>query len=238
MHYYKFNISDWHLATSHLSLEEEAVYFKLVNFYYDTEKPIPLETKSVIRRLRLGNYTAMVDSVLDEFFTKQDDGWHHQRCDDEIQKYHHKAEVNQKVGKLGGRPKKINDLEPNPKLTQSVSKINPQKTLTTNQEPLTTNHKPLNTIQAPEGVSVEVWNDFVLQRKKSRAVVSDNVIKSIAKEAQKAGWSLEQALAECAARGWRGFKAEWVKEIKKPDVINVLTRGLISGGSNVRLLGE
>ena len=91
---------------------------------------------------------------------------------------------------------------------------------------------------APEGVSIEIWNDFVSQRKKSRAVISDNVIKSISKEAQKAGWSLEQALAECAARGWRGFKAEWVKDNKKPDVVNVLTRGLISGNSNVNLLGK
>lgn len=216
------------MATSHLSLEEEAVYFKLINHYYDTEKPIPQETQSVIRRLRLGSVSDIVGLVLEEFFNLESDGWHHLRCDEEIQKYHHKAEINQKVGKLGGRPKK----------TQSVSTNNPQETLTTNQEPLTTNHKPLKTIQAPEGVSVEVWNDFVLQRKKARAVISDNVLKSIAKEAQKAGWSLEQALAECAARGWRGFKAEWVKEVKKPDVVNVLTRGLISGGSNVRLLGE
>jgi uncharacterized protein YdaU (DUF1376 family) len=52
MHYYKFNIADWHLATSHLTLEEEAIYFKLVNFYYDTEQPIPAETQTVIRRLR------------------------------------------------------------------------------------------------------------------------------------------------------------------------------------------
>ena len=212
MHYYKFNISDWHLATSHLSLEEEAVYFKLINFYYDSERPIPLETQSVIRRLRLANHKETFALVLEEFFNLKADGWHHSRCDDEIEKYHHKAEINQKVGKLGGRPKKINDLDNNPQITQSVSKNNPQKTLTTNQEPLTTNH--IKTIQAPEGVSVEVWNDFVLQRKKARAVISENVIKSIAKEAQKVGWSLEQALAECSARGWRGFKAEWVKQEK------------------------
>jgi hypothetical protein len=37
------------------------------------------------------------------------------------------------------------------------------------------------------------------------------VIKTIAAEAQKAGWTLDKALAECAARGWRGFKAEWVQ---------------------------
>jgi hypothetical protein len=71
-------------------------------------------------------------------------------------------------------------------------------------------------LQAPEGVSIQVWNDFVEQRKKARAVISENVIKTIAKEAQKANWSLEQALAECAARGWRGFKAEWVKDKVQP----------------------
>jgi uncharacterized protein YdaU (DUF1376 family) len=129
MYYYKFNIADWHLATSHLSLEEEAIYFKLINFYYDSEKPIPLETDSVIRRLRLGSVREMVGIVLQEFFVLQDDGWHHLRCDDEILKYHHKAEVNQRIGKLGGRPKK----------TESVSVGLPQITLTRNQEPRTNN---------------------------------------------------------------------------------------------------
>ena len=141
MHYYKFNISDWHLATSHLSLEEEAIYFKLINFYYDSEQAIPLETQSVCRRLRLLNYLELVETVLHEFFIKSDDGWHHNRCDDEIGKYHHKAEINQKVGKLGGRPKN------NPEITQLVSKENPQQTLTTNHKPLTTNHKPIKDIQ-------------------------------------------------------------------------------------------
>jgi uncharacterized protein YdaU (DUF1376 family) len=56
MHYYKFEIAVWHLHTSHLSLIEEAVYFRLINFYYDTESPIPTETHSVIRRLRLTEY--------------------------------------------------------------------------------------------------------------------------------------------------------------------------------------
>jgi uncharacterized protein YdaU (DUF1376 family) len=129
MHYYKFNIADWHLATSHLSLEEEAVYFKLINYYYDTEQCIPKETDSVIRRLRLGSVRDIVGIVLQEFFVLQDDGWHHLRCDDEILKYHHKAEVNQRIGKLGGRPKK----------TESVSVGLPEITLTRNHKPITNN---------------------------------------------------------------------------------------------------
>lgn len=213
MHYYKFNISDWHLATSHLSLEEEAVYFKLVNFYYDTERPIPLETKSVIRRLRLGNYMDMVDSVLDEFFVPQADGWHHNRCDDEIQKYHHKAEVNQKVGKLGGRPKKINDLDNNPQKTQSVSTNNPQKTLTTNQEPLTKNHnKTTPKVVTPEGVSDDLWNDFLVYRKRLKAPVTDRVLARLVKEAELAKMPLDQVLETIIFKGWRSFDATWIAQ--------------------------
>jgi hypothetical protein len=69
---------------------------------------------------------------------------------------------------------------------------------------------------APEGVSPEVWDSFVKQRKASRAVITDSVIKTIKTEADKAGWTLEQALSECAARGWRGFKAEWVMPKPNP----------------------
>lgn len=211
MHYYKFNISDWHLATSHLSLEEEAVYFKLINYYYDSERPIPLETQSVIRRLRLGNHKETFNLILDEFFIPQSDGWHHARCDDEIEKYHHKAEINQKVGKLGGRPKKINNLEDNPQKTQSVSTNNPQKTLTNNHKPLTKNH-----INTPEGVSDLVWNDFKKLREKHRAPITETALKGLKREADKAKMSLEEVMTLCCERGWRGFKADWaIQEVKK-----------------------
>ena len=76
------------------------------------------------------------------------------------------------------------------------------------------------TVQAPEGVSPEVWDSFVKQRKASRAVITESVLKTIAFEAEKAKWTLEQALAECAARGWRGFKADWV--IPKPNPADIV----------------
>ena len=64
MHYYQFNIGDFSLHTNHLTLEEEAVYRRLLDFYYDTELPIPIETQPVIRRLRLGCYESTVDVIL------------------------------------------------------------------------------------------------------------------------------------------------------------------------------
>ena len=78
-------------------------------------------------------------------------------------------------------------------------------------------------VKAPEGVSPEVWDSFVKQRKASRAVITESVLKTIRFEAEKAKWTMEQALAECAARGWRGFKAEWVMPKVNPADIVKLT---------------
>ena len=147
MHYYKFNISDWALHTNHLSLEEEAVDFRLINHYYDTELPIPLETQSVTRRLRLGNNADIVALILNEFFFKSDNGYIHNRCETELDEYHKKANSNKTNGKLGGRPKKIKDLDNNPEITQVVSENNPNITLTKNYKPLTINHEPVTNNQ-------------------------------------------------------------------------------------------
>jgi uncharacterized protein YdaU (DUF1376 family) len=216
MHYYKFNIADWHLATSHLALEEEAVYFKLINFYYDTELPIPKETQSVIRRLRLVGNTAIVKQVLQEFFVLEDDGWHHKRCDDEILKYQSKAEINREVGKLGGRPKKINNLE-NPQITHMVSENNPQITLTTNHKPRTTNH-----ITTPEGVSESLWIEFINYRKKLRAPVTETVLKRLTKEANLANMPMNTVIETIMFKGWRSFDATWIKEEKPTQKVNFL----------------
>jgi uncharacterized protein YdaU (DUF1376 family) len=211
MYYYKFNIADWHLATSHLSLEEEAIYFKLINYYYDTETPIPKETQTVIRRLRLGSYMDTVQVILDEFFELSTDGWHHKRCDDEIHAYHLKAEKNQIVGKLGGRPKKNKDLDNNPKETQTVSEDNPNITLTKNHKPLTNNHKPIDT---PSGVTESVWNDYLKIRKAKKLPITETAIKGLQREAVKANMTFEQVLQMCCERGWVGFKAEWAESAK------------------------
>jgi uncharacterized protein YdaU (DUF1376 family) len=78
-----------------------------------------------------------------------------------------------------------------------------------------TNIKKPNTATAvapPEGVSELVWIDFCQLRKSKRAHLSSTALGVIQKEAVKAGWTLEQALQESCARGWTGFKANWVSD--------------------------
>jgi len=79
----------------------------------------------------------------------------------------------------------------------------------------------------PEGVSQEVWDSFVKQRKTKRAQVTQLVIDGIAKQAEEAGWTLEAALQEVVIRNWQSFKAEWVadkpKMQNKWDVVGITT---------------
>lgn len=226
MHYYQHHIGDFIKDTSRLTDSQSMAYLRLIWLYYEQEKPLINDTK--VLAFKIGTDEQTIDLILKGFFKLENNEWHQTRCDDVIGSYQKQstggklgAEIRWGKGKLKGAY--------SPPIATPIA--------TNNQEPRTNNHKPLNTLQAPEGVSTEIWNDFVAQRKKARAVVSENVVKSIGKEATKAGWTLEQALAECAARGWRGFKAEWVKDKQTTTergnaVMLGLTRGLVGGGNN------
>lgn len=208
MHFYKFHMGDYKSATAHLTNEEDLAYRRLLDMYYDTEKPIPLETDWVARRLRVG--IEVVTAVLEDMFSKTESGYINERCDEEIAEYHRMADRARANGKAGGRPKKPSGI---PVGTQSK----PDGKLTTNHKPLTTNQLKTERTSAPlcpEGVSEQVWKDYLAVRKAKRSPITDTALKAIDKEAEKAGWSLEKALSECAARGWIGFKAEWVEKAK------------------------
>jgi len=135
MHYYQFNIADFNLHTSHLTLEEEAIYRRLLDYYYDIEGPIQQETKSVFRRLRLSKYSETATAILDEFFELRDGYYHNSRADKEISRYQKRVQVAKNNGKKGGRPKE-------PKENQ----VGLQKK--TNQEPITNNQEPIKSIGA------------------------------------------------------------------------------------------
>jgi len=132
MHYFSFNIGDYRKKTDHLTPIEDLAYRRLLELYYDTESPITDETQSVSRRLRLADYTEVVENILKEFFILENGFWHSKRCDEEIKAYKHKAKVNKINGMKGGR-------RPNPVATQSVSLGQANGKPTTNHKPLTTN---------------------------------------------------------------------------------------------------
>lgn len=111
-------------------------------------------------------------------------------------------------GKLGGNP----SLKVNLKVIPMVAKEVKQKPTPSSSSSSSSSN--INT--APEGVSSEVWQEFVKHRKTKKASVTPLVIKGIAEQATKAGWTLENALKETVIRNWQSFNADWVTGKNSP----------------------
>ena len=128
MIWYKFHLGDYITHTTHLSDAEDLAYRRLLDLYYMSEKPIPLDTQAVSRKIRLD--LDITESVLSEFFEITDEGYQNIRCDAEIAKYQHQVATNRSLGKRGGRPKKTESVtEPEPNTNPKKIKNKNKNTL-------------------------------------------------------------------------------------------------------------
>jgi uncharacterized protein YdaU (DUF1376 family) len=126
--WYKFHLGDYITHTTHLSDAEDLAYRRLLDMYYMSEKPIPLDTQAVSRKIRLD--LDITESVLSEFFEITEEGYQNIRCDAEIAKYQHQVATNRSLGKRGGRPKKTESVtEPEPNTNPKKIKNKNKNTL-------------------------------------------------------------------------------------------------------------
>ena len=202
MHYYQFHIGDYKSHTHHLSLIEDLAFRRLLDHYYLHE--VPIKQRDVARQIGMRDHEQEVLAVLNEFFVSTENGFINPRADEEITKYRKFSED----GKKGAAVRWHKDTN-----GEANSPPNATPMATNNHKPITNNHKPIkNTatvVATPDGVSQEVWDSFVVHRKSKKAQVTKMVIDGIQKEADKAGFTLEDALREIVVRNWQSFKAEW-----------------------------
>lgn len=111
-------------------------------------------------------------------------------------------------GKLGGNPA----LKVNHEDNFKVEIKDKQKPTPSSSSSSSSSSINKNTVATPEGVTDSVWQDWLKLRKAKKAAVTQTAIDGIAREASKAGVSLQTALETCCARGWTGFKADWLKD--------------------------
>ena len=88
MHFYTFHIGDYSSHTSHLSPIEDVIYRRLLDKYYLSETPIPLEIGAVSRLIGMREYESEVEIIIKEFFTQTESGWINKRASIELAKYH------------------------------------------------------------------------------------------------------------------------------------------------------
>jgi len=233
MHYYQFNIGDYVSHTRHLSPIEDIAYRRLLDAYYLSERPLNSGLTSVARQIGMREHEEEVGLVLQEFFVLGEDGWTSNRADKEIAHYKSKIEQASKAGKASAERRssaRSTDVQP-----------------TNNQEPITNNHKPI--VEKKQRGSrlptdFELPNDWIVFCNQERPdlqpyKVFDNFKDywMSAPKGTKLDWS-------ATWRNWvRSQKADKQNELSKTGKINQtvqsgLTRGLIGGLHNVKLLGN
>jgi uncharacterized protein YdaU (DUF1376 family) len=158
VHYYEHHIGDYDASTAHLSLVEDAIYSRMIRRYYRQEGPLPVAVEAVARLIRATDQLETVKTILLEFFTLSDDGWHKDRCDDAIAKYR------EKQGKASSSAK-ARWAHVNSGCERNADALPTHSERNANQEPITNNQKPKDKtkggqLELPEWLSSEAWSDW------------------------------------------------------------------------------
>jgi uncharacterized protein YdaU (DUF1376 family) len=221
MHYYQFNIGDYQSHTAHLDESEDLAYRRMLDWCYLHEKPLPEDVGEVARLIRMRSHSESIANVLREFFELIDGGWWSDRVGREIQAIQSKSEKAKASAQA--------------RWSANAMRTHSEGNAIQDPRPKTQDPKPNKTkavvTATPEGVSNDVWESFLAVRKAKKSPVTTVALVGIEKEAQKAGMTLEQALAMCCTRGWQGFKASWAKDQvtaseARQTQMAALTRGL------------
>ena len=116
MNYYPHHIGDYLRDTAHLTATEDGIYRRMLDVYYASEKPLPVDQAWIAKLVRAhsAEEQTAVQEVLRQFFEKYEDGWRNKRADSEIKKGKARVKAARVNGKRGGRP-----------ITHRVSENNP-----------------------------------------------------------------------------------------------------------------
>jgi uncharacterized protein YdaU (DUF1376 family) len=101
MKYYPHHIGDFDRATRHLIWVERSIYRDLIELYYDAEQALALDFESLCRKViaRSDEERTAVEQILNDFFTKTEHGWYHNRCEEKLEAYRNNTSQKSAAGK-------------------------------------------------------------------------------------------------------------------------------------------
>lgn len=93
MYYYPFHIAEYRKDAGHLTPEEHYIYRWLIDEYFLDEKPITLDKRKLMRRMRLTfDQVEILDQVLQDFFIETEKGYKHTRIERELANWYEKSD--------------------------------------------------------------------------------------------------------------------------------------------------
>lgn len=99
MIYYKHFIGDFQRDTGHLSLTERGAYRALLDGFYATERPLPLDMTQLCRMVGAVSKAERdaLKRILEEFWIKSEEGWTNARAAQELAKSEENRETNRRL---------------------------------------------------------------------------------------------------------------------------------------------
>jgi uncharacterized protein YdaU (DUF1376 family) len=208
VNHYPHHIGDFNNATRHLTRVERSLYRDLIDLYYDTEQALISDVDKLARKVLATSdeeKTALA-MVLDEFFTLTDDGFHNDRCDQEIASYRGK------IGNASNAGKASAAARANKKATGVERALNKR---TTNQNQNQNQVIPLT----PKGVEpagfAEFWNAYPNHSAKANAVkawgkvpaeLHPAILAAVESQKQSAAWTKDDGQYVPHAATWLNGK--------------------------------
>ena len=162
MHYYQFNIGDYHSHTSHLDPLEDIAYRRMIDWCFLHERQLPNNTEEIARLIRMRSHCECIAVVLREFFTATDDGYFSSRIQKEIDTYAAKSKkAKESADARWAKHKGLTDA--NALRTECERNAN-HKPRTKNHKPRTKNQKKKEEEALPDSLNMNAWDEFVLHR--------------------------------------------------------------------------
>ena len=254
-------IGDYLADTSRLTTEQHGAYLLLLMDYWRSGKlPDNDQVLSQITKLPIETWL-LHKGVLQGFFEVVDGELIHSRVEKELDSSKDRK-LSQLKKSILGNYKKYGSIDErvttDPKLKEWWDDLLPKVSLRESPNvPSSPSPSPsyktiikdkATKVACPSDVDIQVWNDWLQLRKTKKASVTQTVINGARKEAEKAQLTLEDFLKIWCLRGSQGLEASWLKPEEKKiyktqsdktkDVLKGLTRGLLGGENDVKLLGK
>jgi uncharacterized protein YdaU (DUF1376 family) len=209
LNYYPHHIGDYLRDTSHLTTLEDGTYRRMLDVYYASEKPLPLDFDWLCRLVRAREILEReaVSAVLQQFFEKCEDGYHNKRANEEIRKGRKRIKAAKSNGKTGGRPK-----------TQRVSENNPAGYKDRNPDQSSQKPKPkakeeeknIRAVALPAWVPQDAWDSWLEVRPRVRAPNTPRALALALRDLERLrdeGNDPRAVLEAATLKGWRGLFA-------------------------------
>lgn len=206
MFYYQHHIGDFIKDTSNLDDHQLAAYLRMIWIYYTEEKPFADDPEDIAFAVRSDEKTVRL--LLRHFFQKDDQHWHHNRCDREISEYH---------GKSKKARESANARWKNAKAMRTHSERNADAMVfDANQEPITNNQQPTTKkekkgasadVVLVDGLDVNAWTAWFFYRDGIGKPIKPASMLAAQKAMVKFGEQQAAVVEQSMANGWQGLFA-------------------------------